>query len=84
MARCEPAKKKGSGGSMTAASLMIKSAKMGEKREKKEDNTFRVAYISLVGSLTFILGFFLDYRKDNLIILVMRSFFPYQGLIPPN
>ena len=76
--------KKGSNGSVTTSSLMIKSAKRGDKREKKEDNAVRVAYISLVGSLPFILGFFLDYRKDNLIILVMRYFFPYQGLIPSN
>ena len=31
-------------------------------------------YLSLVGSL---------YRKDNLVILVIRSLFPYQGLVSP-
>ena len=33
-----------------------------------------VVYLSLVGSL---------YRKDNLVILVIRSLFPYQGLVSP-
>ena len=45
--------------------------------------TVEVAYLSLVGSLHFILEFLLDYGKDNLVILVIRSFFPYQGLILP-
>ena len=76
-ARCEPEKIRSDGG-VLAASPMIKSAKKGEKREKYEDSSVGVAYLSLVGSLPFILGFFLDYRKDNLIILVMRYFFPYQ------
>ena len=42
-----------------------------------------VAYLSLVGSLYFILEFLLDYRKDNLVILVIRSLFHYQGLVSP-
>ena len=54
-----------------------------EKR-KKGVSVVGVVYLSLVGSLHFILEFLLDYRKDNLVILVIRSFFPYQGLILPN
>ena len=27
--------------------------------------------------------FLLDFRKDNLVILVIRSLFPYQGLVIP-
>ena len=34
-----------------------------------------VAYLSLMGILHFILEFLLDYGKDNLVILVIRSFF---------
>ena len=32
-------------------------------------------------SFYFILKFLLDYRKDNLVILVINSLFPYQRLI---
>ena len=46
-------------------------------------STIRVAYLSHVGSLPFILELILDYRKDNLVILVIRFFFPYQGLVLP-
>ena len=35
------------------------------------------------GSLCFIFEFFVDFRKDNLVILVIRSLFPYQGLVLP-
>ena len=35
------------------------------------------------GSLCFIFEFLLDFRKDNLMILVIRSLFPYQGLVLP-
>ena len=37
----------------------------------------------LGGSLCFILEFLLDFRKDNLVILVIRSLFAYQGLVIP-
>ena len=67
---------------MSAASSMIKSAKRVEKR-KKGVFTVGIAYLSLVGSLHFILEFLLDYRKDNLVIMVIKSLFPYQGLILP-
>ena len=43
------------------------------EKKKKEVRVVGVAYISL--------EFLLDYRKDNLMILVIRYFFPYQGLI---
>ena len=32
-------------------------------------------------SFSFILEFLLDYREDNLVILEIKSLFPYQGLI---
>ena len=51
--------------------------------EKEGYSTVRVAYLSHVGNLPFILEFLLDYRKDNLVILVIRYFFPYQGLVLP-
>ena len=35
------------------------------------------------GSLCFIFEFLLDFRKYNLMILVIRSIFPYQGLVLP-
>ena len=66
---------------MSAAFPMIKSSKMVEKR-KKGVCTVEIAYLSLVGSLHFILEFLLDYKRDNFVILVIRSLFPYQGLIP--
>ena len=52
------------------------------ERKKKEVETVGIAYLSLVGSPPFILEFLLDYREDNLVILVMRYFFPYQGVKP--
>ena len=51
--------------------------------EKKKSSTVRVVYPSHVGSLPFILEFLLDYKKDNLVILVIRYFFPYQGQVIP-
>ena len=67
----------GSGNGVSATSLMIKSAKMVEKR-KKGVSEVGVAYLSLMGSLRFILEFLLDYKKDNLMILLIRFLFPYQ------
>ena len=67
---------------MATASPMIKSAKRVEKR-KKRVYTDGVAYISLLGNLCFIHEFLLDYKKDNLVILVIRSLFPYQRLVLP-
>ena len=37
--------------------------------------TIRVAYLSLMGSLCFILGFLFDSWKDNLVILAIKSLF---------
>ena len=51
--------------------------------EEEGSSTYRVAYLSHVGSLPFILEFLLDYRKDNLVILMIRYFFRYQGLVLP-
>ena len=45
---------------------------------RKGSTTGRVAYISLVGSLWFIFEFILDFLKDNLVILVIKSLIPYQ------
>ena len=59
-----------------------------EKRLKRV-SAIGVAYLSLGGGgggggdLCFILEFLLDLRKDNVVILVIRSFFPYQGLVLP-
>ena len=68
---------------------MIKSAE-GWRRERMELaqlelNTFplRGGGGGVCGSLCFILEFLLDFRKDNVVILVIRSFFPYQGLVLP-
>ena len=57
-----------------------------EKR-KKGVSAVRVAYLSLGGGgggiLCFIFEFLLDFRKDNLTILMIRSLFSYQGLVIP-
>ena len=82
VAQCKLAKQGGSGSSVSASSSMIKSAKTVEKRNKGVC-TIGGAYLSLVGSLYFILEFLLYYRKDNLVILVIRSLFLYQGLVLP-
>ena len=59
-------------------------SQQNDGEEKEEGSTTgRVAYLALVESLPFILEFLLDYRKDNLVILVIRYFFPYQGLVLP-
>ena len=59
---------------------MIKSGKGVEKRNKGV-GAVGVAYLYFVESLCFILEFLLDYRKDNLVILLIRFIFPYQGLV---
>ena len=41
--------------------------------EEKGSLTVRIAYLSLVVSLCFILEFLLGYRKDNFVILVISS-----------
>ena len=57
------------------------------EKSKKGVRVVGIAYLSLGGggggSLCFILKFLLDFRKDNLMILVIRSLFPYQGLVLP-
>ena len=61
---------------------MIKSAKGVEKR-KNEVSAIRVTYLSLEGSICFMLEFLLDFRKHNLMILVIIYLFPYQELVFP-
>ena len=61
-------------------SLIVKSEKMMEKMKKKVC-AVRIAYLSLVGNLCFILEFFLDSWKDNLVILMIIYIFSYQRLI---
>ena len=75
-AQCKPAKR-GSGGGMPAASPMLKSAKRIEKKEKEVPQLGLCTFPSL-GSSCFILEFVFDFRKDNLVILMMRFLFPYQ------
>ena len=54
------------------------------ENRKKEVYAVRIAYISLVGSLSVLYtNFSLIIGKDNLMILVIKSLFPYQGLILP-
>ena len=55
------------------------------EKKKKGVGAVRVAYLSLRGGggISFKLEFLLDFRKDNLMILVIRSLFPYQGLVLP-
>ena len=45
--------------------------------EEKGNMTVRVAYLSLVGSLWFIFEFILDFWKDNLVMLAIKSLIPY-------
>ena len=47
--------------------------------EEEEGSTIvRVAYLSLMGSFCFILGFLIHCWKDNLVILAIEYLFPYQ------
>ena len=54
------------------------------ERKKKEVEAVGIAYFSLKGSFCFIIEFVLDVMKDNLMIFVIRSFFPYQRPILLN
>ena len=57
-ARCEPAKqKRGSGGSMSAASPMIKSTK-GVEKSRKGVSVVGVAYLSVKGESLFYISNF--------------------------
>ena len=64
---------------MPDASPIFKSAK-GVKKRKKGVNAVEVHTFPSGGGgiLFFIFKFLLDFRKDNLVILVIRSLFPYQ------
>ena len=46
-------------------------SQQNDEEEEKGSTTVRVAYLSLVGSFCFILGFLLDSWKDNLVILAI-------------
>ena len=73
--RRKPTKKGGFIDSVPAASLMIKSAK---DREEKEGSSCSWNCIPFPRgeSFYFTLEFLLDYREDNLVILVIKSLFP--------
>ena len=62
---------------MSASSPMLKSIKRIEKKEKEVPQLGLRTFPSL-GISYFILEFVFDFRKDNLVILVMRYLFPYQ------
>ena len=47
------------------------------EKSKKEVRAIGIAYLSIGGNLCFILEFLLDFRKDNIVILVIRYLFPY-------
>ena len=47
-------------------------------KKKNEVRQLGLHTFPLLGSSCFILEFVFDFRKDNLVILVMRSLFPYQ------
>ena len=74
--------KRGFGGGVSAASPLIKSKKWVKKR-KKGVSVVGVAYFPSGGSLCFIFEFLFYFRKYNHVILVIRSLFPYQGLVLP-
>ena len=59
---------------------MLKSEK-GMEKKKKEVRQLDLHTFTSVGSSCFILQFVFDFRKDNFMILVIRSLFPYQKLI---
>ena len=46
--------------------------------KKKKVRQLELHTFPLLGSFCFILEFVFDFRKDDLMILVMRYFFPYQ------
>ena len=67
---------------MLASSPMIKPTK-GWKREIRELEQLELHTFPSGESLYFIFEFLLDFKKDNLVIFVIRSLFPYQGLVLP-
>ena len=73
-------KERGFGNGVSVASPMIKSAIRMEKMEKKAF-VVRITDLFLMGSFCFIFEFPLDSWKDNLVISMIKSLFPYQGLI---
>ena len=65
-----------SDGSGTVVSLMIKVAKIW-KRARRKFAQLELHTFPLGGIFFFILEFLLDFRKDNIVILVIRYLFPY-------
>ena len=76
--RCEPAREreKGYGGGVSAASPMLKLAKMMENI-RKPIGVNKIAYLFSVGGFLFILEFPLDFWKDNHVMSVIESLIPY-------
>ena len=56
---------------------MLKLAKTMEKVGKKI-GAVKIGYLFLMGSFYFILEFFLDFLKDNIVMLAIESLLPYQ------
>ena len=69
-------------GGVPIASPMIKLVTRMEKIEKKA-YVVKIAYLFFVGSFYFIFEFPFHSWKDNLVISVIKYFFPYGGLILP-
>ena len=61
--------------------LRCLSRQKGIEKKGKEVPQLALRTFPLLGSSCFILEFVFDFRKDNLVILVMRSLFPYQRSI---
>ena len=54
-------------------------SQQNDGEEEEGSSTVKITYLSLGGDFFFfILEFVLDFRNDNLMILVIRSLFPYQ------
>ena len=78
-AQRKPTKK---GGPATVCRPLLQClSQQNDGGEEEGSSSVMIAYLFLVGSLCFILEFLLDFWKDNLIILVIKSFFPYQRSI---
>ena len=57
------------------------------EKKKQRVHTVGIAYLPLVGDLLYLYKvvheFLLDFRKENILILEIKSLLPYQGLIIP-
>ena len=77
--RHKPAKNRGRATMFQPPLLCLSQQKDGG--EEEGSSLVRIAYPSLVGSQSCILDFLLDFWKDILMILIIKSFFPYQRSI---